>query len=226
MITALIVAAGEGTRMREKVPKPYIKLKGVPILGVTLSRFNPHPKVDSIVIVTHSKWVEYCKLEIVDKFGFNKVESVIQGGPRRQDSVRLGLAVVNSEFILIHDAVRPFITAEFVSKLIREVKQCDAVIPGVPVTDTIKEIRDGFVHYTLDRDRLYEIQTPQVFRVNVIKKAHEEALKANFYSTDDSALVEGLGIKVKLVDGLTQNIKITTKQDLLHAEALLKNYNT
>lgn len=225
MITALIVAAGEGTRIGAKIPKPYIKLKGMPILAVTVKSFNSHPEIDNIVIVTNPNWIDYCKTDIVGKYGFNKVKSIIEGGKTRQDSVRFGLSAMSdapvSSIILIHDGVRPFITQKFISMLIQTAKKYDAVVPAVPVTNTIKEIKNGFVSHTLDRDRLYEIQTPQVFRLNVIKNAHNSAVKAKFHTTDDSALVERLGVRVKVVEGLTQNIKITTKENLLYAEKIL-----
>ena len=227
-ISALIVSAGEGKRFNPKrmgsnIPKPYALLKHKPIIAWTLEIFDNLAEVNDITVVTHPKWIEYCKSEVIDRFGIKKVKYVVEGGEHRQDSVRLGLKVMDGEevqpqFVLIHDAVRPFITKEFLTYLIKETESYDAIVPGVPIINTIKETRDGFVFRTLEREKLYEIQTPQVFKVNKIKEAHDSAFKSNFYATDDSALMERIGVKVKLAEGLKQNIKITTAADLVYAE--------
>jgi 2-C-methyl-D-erythritol 4-phosphate cytidylyltransferase len=222
MVSAIVVAAGEGKRIGGKTPKPYIALHEKPIIAWTLEVLTEVPEISSIVVVTHAKWIDHCRSEIIQKMGFRKVSSVVEGGEERQDSVRLGLARANGDFVVIHDAVRPFITPEFVTGLIATVRKYGAVVPGIPVIDTVKEIENGFVRETLNREELREIQTPQVFKLSTIREAHAEAHRSSFHSTDDSALVEKLGVKVKVVDGLQGNMKITTKEDLARAEQLME----
>ena len=227
MANAIIVAAGEGKRMQDKIPKPYIKLKGKPIIWFALKVFNEIQEIENIIIVTQDEWIEYCESEVVEKFGFKKVRVIIKGGVKRQDSVKMGLDAISStlnpppDTLLIHDAVRPFITGDFITHLIKMCDKYGAVVPAIPATDTIKEVENGFVCRTLQRNNLYEIQTPQVFKYNIIKTAYENAYSCGFYGTDDASLVERLGTKVKVVPGLQRNIKITTKEDLSYAENLL-----
>ncbi|MDI6840297.1 MAG: 2-C-methyl-D-erythritol 4-phosphate cytidylyltransferase [bacterium] len=220
-ISAIIVAAGEGSRIGASIPKPYIKLNGIPIIALTLKPFDQSTEIENIVVVTHWKWIDYCQSEIIRKFGFKKVITVVKGGNERQDSVNVGLDVVDGDIVLIHDAVRPFVTQDFIISLIRECKKYGAVVPGIPVTDTIKEVDGNFVHCTIQRDRAYSIQTPQVFKTNIIRKAYQEAYATRFYGTDDASLVERLGIKVRVIKGLPTNIKITTNEDLLYAKAII-----
>ena len=230
MANVIIVGAGEGKRMQNKIPKPYIKLKGTPIIALTLKVFDTIQLIENIIIVTLPDWIKYCKSEIVEKFGFKKVKAIIKGGNRRQDSIKMGLdaiadihpqLTISDSIVLIHDAVRPFITKDFITHLIKDCNKYEAVIPAMPATNTIKEVENGFVHRTLQRNNIYEIQTPQVFKYSVIKKAYEEAYSCGFYGTDDASLVEKIGIPVKISTGLSSNIKITTPEDLLYAETLL-----
>lgn len=228
MADVIIVGAGEGIRMQDKVPKPYIELKGKPIIALTLRVFNEIQEIENIIVVTHPERVEYCKSEVVEKFGFKKVREVTKGGAKRQDSVKLGLEAISSTLnpipytLLIHDAVRPFITGDFITHLIKMCAKYGAVVPGIPATNTIKEVEDGFVRRTLQRNHLYEIQTPQVFKYSIIKEAYERAYSNGFYGTDDASLVERIGVPVKIVAGLPSNIKITTPEDLLYAENYFK----
>ncbi len=227
MADVIIVAAGEGKRMQDKIPKPYIKLKGKPIIALTLKVFSEIQEIENIIIVTLPDWIKYCESEVIEKFGFKKVKAIIKGGAKRQDSVKIGLEALSStlnpipDTLLIHDAVRPFITEDFITHLIKMCDKYGAVVPGIPATDTIKEIDNGFVHRTLQRNNVYEIQTPQVFKHEIIKEAYEKAYSCGFYGTDDASLVERLGTQVKVVPGLQRNIKITTREDLLYAENLL-----
>jgi len=210
------------------VPKPYIKLKGASIIALTLKVFNEIKEIDNIIIVTHPDWINFCSSEIVEKLGFKKVKLVINGGPKRQDSVKMGLDAISStpmaspDTLLIHDAVRPFITPDFISHLIEMGAKYGAAVPALPATNTIKLIENGFVLRTLQRNNLYEIQTPQVFKYNIIKEAYEKAYSCGFYGTDDAELVERIHLPVKIVPGLPSNIKITTPEDLLYGERLMK----
>lgn len=216
--SAIIVGAGQGIRMKTKIPKPYLKIKNTPIIAMTLKTFNNFEAIKGIVIVTQEEQIEYCKKEIVEKYKFQKVIAVVKGGEKRQDSVKAGLELVNSEFVFIQDAVRPFVGLEIIKRLIRESEKYDAVIPGIPARDTIKKVINGIVEQTLPREQIYEIQTPQLFRTAILKKAYLLAYSDGFYGTDDSALVERLDVKVSVVEGSKHNIKITTKEDLLYAE--------
>ncbi|MCK4353552.1 2-C-methyl-D-erythritol 4-phosphate cytidylyltransferase [candidate division WOR-3 bacterium] len=222
--SAIIVAGGESLRMKTPLPKPYIELQGKPIIVWTLTPFDELKVIDEIILVVHEKWIDYCK-DIVKKFNFKKVKSIVKGGTARQDSVKEGLSLVNTDFVLIHDAVRPFITKTFINNLIKFGKEYGAVVPGIPVVDTIKEVKNDFAHHTLQRGKIYKIQTPQVFKTDILKKAYGEAYNAGFYGTDSSMLVEKIGVKVRIVKGLKENIKITTQEDLVYAETLLRKIN-
>lgn len=227
--TLIIAAAGEGKRMNlsaerheESIPKPYIKIKGTPIIIWTLKRFSGIKEIQNIIIVTHKDWVEHCK-KLIKEYNIKKINSVIAGGKERQDSVNAGLKFADTEFVLIQDAVRPFVNGTLIKNLLKESKKHDAVIPGIPATNTLKEVNKNFVNKTVARDKIYEIQTPQLFKTSVLKSAYKKAYTDKFYATDDAMLVERLGIKVKVVQGEKSNIKITTPDDLLYAEAILSS---
>lgn len=225
MVSTLIVSAGVGERMRSSLPKPYIKIGNTPILGLTLNIFENKEEIEEIVLVVHKEWISYAKDEIVTKFNFKKVKNIVAGGDKRQDSVKAGLDFITGEFVLIHDGVRPFVEASLIDVLLREVQKYKAVIPCVNIEDTVKEVREGFVSCTLDREKLRLVQTPEAFRTSIIKKAYEEAYKSGYYGTDCASLVERMGVKVKVVKGSSYNIKITTKEDLVWAERIMKMLN-
>jgi 2-C-methyl-D-erythritol 4-phosphate cytidylyltransferase len=223
----IIAAAGEGKRINSPIPKPYIKIKKFPIVIQTLKHFDEIKEIEKIIIVTHKNWVNYC-INLLNKYlpeskAVKKKYYVIKGGKERQDSVNEGLKLVDTEFVFVHDAVRPFIDSSLVLNLIKSSKKYDAVIPVVPSTNTLKEIKSGFVYKHLLRDKIYEVQTPQLFRSDILKSAYKKAYLDKFYATDDSALVERLGIKVKVIEGIKNNIKITNPQDLLYAKTILSN---
>lgn len=219
--TLLIAAAGEGKRLHNKLPKPYIKINGTSIIIWTLKRFSKIPEIENIIIVTHRDWVAYCK-NLLQEHTIKKISFVVAGGKERQDSVNIGLKYTNTEFVMVQDAARPFVENSLIKTLIKESKKQDAVIPGIPATNTLKEIKLGFVNKTLSRDKIYEIQTPQIFRTSVLKAAYKKAYADKFYATDDANLVERIGIKVKVIESKRSNIKITTPSDLLYAKAILK----
>jgi 2-C-methyl-D-erythritol 4-phosphate cytidylyltransferase len=161
----------------------------------------------------------------VEKNGISKVSRILKGGRERQDSVRSGINALEDEhhIVIIHDGVRPFITEEILHAVISEAFKERAVTVGVPVKDTVKTVDDnGWVAETLDRNRLWLIQTPQAFTRDIIQKAYEDAYKDHYYGTDDASLVERIGINVKVIHGSYDNIKITTKNDLVLAEVLIK----
>ena len=171
--------------------------------------------------------VDYCRNEIIGPYNLTKVIEVVPGGRRRQDSVRLGLEAIQSEYelVVIHDGVRPLVTGSLIERAVAAAKESGAVITGLPARETVKEISDeGWVMKTHDRNRIWLVQTPQVFKFKDIHAAHERAFREDWDEvTDDARLIEMSGIAVRMIEGAEENIKITTPQDLEWAEALLKS---
>jgi len=226
---AIIPAAGSGVRMGSERAKQFLDLGGKPLLALTLKPFQSCPAVDAIILVVPSEDVEFCRKEIVDKLQLTKVKDIVPGGVRRQDSVRLGLEAAgeNYDLALIHDGVRPVISERTVERIIDKARIHGAVITGLPARETVKEVDSNqAVVATCDRKRIWLIQTPQVFRYKDILAAHRKALQEGWdEATDDSLLIEKLGIPVKVVEGSEQNIKVTTPNDLDLARFLLSSLN-
>ena len=224
-VVALIAAAGKGSRMGAREKKPYLILGGKPILAYTLSEFEKCSLIDETILVVSENEIEYSRGSIVEAFKFKKVSKVVAGGLKRQDSVWEGLKALKNyyELVMVHDGVRPFISQEILEKSIHETANHGATVVAVPVKETIKMVSEkAEVLETMDRSRVWAIQTPQTFKYDILKKAYEEAAKDGFYGTDDASLVERLGIKVKIIPGSYENIKITTPEDLALGEAILK----
>lgn len=223
-VTVLIPAAGMGTRMGGAVNKQYLSLADRPILAHTLALFDHHPKIDRIYVISPREEIDYCRAEIVDRFGFSKVWNVVPGGSERQESVRNGLracAAADTDIILIHDGVRPFFPVDRLEELLDTAARVGGCVLGVPVKDTIKAVADGLVESTPERRRLWQAQTPQAFPFAVISDAHERAHRDGYRGTDDASLVERLGQPVAMIEGSYRNIKITTPEDLVLARAFL-----
>jgi len=222
-VSAIIVGAGTGNRLGSDRPKQYLSVAGKPVLYYTLKKFEECAQVDAIIVVVARDWMVHVSTEIVDKFGFEKVRKVVDGGRERQDSVWAGLlATDSSEWVAIHDAVRPFISTRKLEEVIRAGKDFGGAILALPPRDTIKTEHDGFVESTPERKHLWAVQTPQVFEYELLRSAYRQAMSDNFVSTDDSALVERLGHKVKIVEGEANNIKITVPLDLKLAELIIE----
>ena len=225
-VFAIIVAAGTGKRMNSTVKKQYMEIDSRPVLALTLKAFEDS-KTDEIIVVTGIDEIEYVSEDIVKKYGFKKVVSVCAGGRERCDSVYEGIKQVTEDgFVLIHDGVRPLITPTLIDSCIENVKRNGACIPGVPEKDTVKEADENMeVVRTPDRKKMFRIQTPQCFRVDLIKEAFEKFYKSGDSSssmTDDAMLVEKYtGHKVKIIEGDYKNIKITTPEDIKLAEFYL-----
>ncbi len=221
-ISCIVAAAGKGSRMQAELNKIFLEYDGKPILAHTLTVLENNPLIDEIIIVTSECDMLACQ-DIAREFDISKVTTITKGGAERQDSVRNALAQVSddAEIVLIHDAARPLVTQTVIEQVVADVIECGAAAPGVPCKQTIKE-RDekGMICGTPDRSRLYEIQTPQGFRRELICHAHENALAQHLNGTDDCYLVEQLGAKVKISQGDYRNIKITTPEDLFIAECL------
>lgn len=224
-ISAIIPAAGVGRRMGTNKKKQYILLQGKPILAHTLEVFQHCERITEIIIVTNEDEINYCKNEIVDRFSLNKVVKVVRGGDTRQESVTKGLMEVSekSSHVLVHDGVRPFVSREALERLFNGLEGAEGCILGVPVKDTIKIVdTKGCVESTPNRDQLWAIQTPQVFKKDLLVGAYEKANKESFQGTDDASLVESMtNSDVKVISGEYTNIKITTPEDLLLGERIL-----
>ncbi|MGB9678886.1 MAG: 2-C-methyl-D-erythritol 4-phosphate cytidylyltransferase [Thermoanaerobacteraceae bacterium] len=224
-VSVVIVAAGRGKRMGESINKVFLNLNGKPVLYHTINAFENLPAVQEIILVVSKGEIKYCKENIVDKFRFTKVKKIVEGGEERQQSVFNGLMSVNEKatIIAIHDGARPLITSEVILQAIEAAYIYKAVGVGVPVKDTIKVVNNqNVVINTPDRRTLWSIQTPQVFEKEIILNAHKKAIADGFAGTDDTVLIERMGIDVMLVEGDYKNIKITTPEDLIIAEAFLK----
>jgi 2-C-methyl-D-erythritol 4-phosphate cytidylyltransferase len=216
-VIAIIPAAGSGTRLSGRIKKQFLPLKGKPIVIHTLQRFEHCADVDEIVVaVPESDIVEIEQL--ISRYRIHKVSRTIIGGQKRQDSVHQALkriSVRDSDIIIVHDGVRPFVETKKISQVIKACKEFDAAVLAVQPKDTIRRSSGGgFFDQTLDRTALWLVQTPQAFKAKLLMKAFEKAYKDRFYSTDEAALVERLGVKARIVEGSYDNIKITTQEDL------------
>ncbi|HZK00008.1 MAG TPA: 2-C-methyl-D-erythritol 4-phosphate cytidylyltransferase [Tissierellaceae bacterium] len=225
-VSVIIAAAGMSNRMGSKINKQFIAIDNKPILVHTLEKFEQSKYIDDIVLVSKEEEVEYCRKEIVRKYGFNKVTKIIRGGKERQDSIYNGLLALNenTDIVLTHDGARPFVRKEHIEAGIKGVIEHGACVIGVPVKDTIKVINnEEVVHHTPKRSLLWAAQTPQCFWAHLIKKGYEYAMNEGIVGTDDSSLVEKMGYDIKMIMGSYDNIKITTPEDLVIAESLSKD---
>jgi len=223
-VGVVIPAAGKGVRLGSRIPKQFLPLKGKTVLERTIALFESLPAVSEIVVVAPVGYVKKAR-SLVLRSGFRKVSGVVRGGKRRQDSVWNGVHAFRSvpDIVLVHDAVRPCVTKAVVNEVIRESIRHGAAVVGVRVIDTIKvEGKKGFYSATLDRSRLWAVQTPQGFSYSLLKKAHRMAQRTGFAGTDEASLVERLKVPVRIVEGDYRNIKITTKEDLLLAESFVR----
>lgn len=222
---AIIPAGGLGRRMGNEISKQYLLLNGVPILVHTLRKFEGASAIDDVILVVPEDHIEYSRKMIVEEYHLSKVSRVLAGGRKRQDSVKNGLDAVgiDCDIVVIHDGVRPFISEDLINISVHKVLEDGAVVVGVPVSDTVKSVgSDGLIEKTIDRRTLWLTQTPQTFRREVVKTAYEKACEDNFYGTDDALLVERIGIKVRMITGSYDNIKITTPEDIAVGEEIIK----
>ena len=225
-IVAIIPAAGLGRRMGGSVSKQYLCLDGIPILVHCLRVFASHPAIAEIIIVTSADQLDFCRHDIVHAYNIDKVKAVVCGGAQRQDSVRAGLRACNChayDLVLIHDGVRPLVQAQTIDRVIAGTRQSGACIAGVPLKDTVKIVADGIIQTTPERSSLWAAQTPQGFRYGLIRDAHEHAFTHGIEGTDDASLVECCQQPVHVVEGMYSNLKITTPEDMVLAQALLHN---
>lgn len=223
MVSAIVLAGGRGKRMGSVQSKQYINLNGKPILYYTLKQFIKNELIDKIVLVIPEDESDYCKKEVLEKYEL-KVDTIVFGGSERQDSVYNALTELeDSSVILIHDGARPFVSQRIINDAIKYAKIYKATAPGVIPKDTIKiKDEDDFSINTLDRKRTVAIQTPQAFDFKLIYECHKKIKESGISVTDDTMVAEFFGNKVYIYDGDYTNIKITTPEDLILAEYLVK----
>lgn len=226
-VIAIIPAAGLGKRLGGR-KKPFVELLGKPILAHTLKAFEDSPLIDGVVVVTTAEDIERCREEVVERYAFKKVVGVVSGGKERQDSIARALDTISDttegdcDMVVVHDGARPLVMPDIIERTINAAIDKGAAITTIPLKDTVKTVKDGVVQDTPRRDMLKAVQTPQAFKFDILRRAYDAATEDGFIGTDDSSLVERLGLKVTTVDGSNRNIKITTKEDITIAECLLK----
>lgn len=224
MITAIIPAAGRSERMEKLGNKLFVEIKNKPILAYTLEVFNQCPQIDQIILVLNEKDLKLFQEKIEKKYHFKKNLLVVKGGKQRQDSVFEGLKKIDKStlYIVIHDGSRPLITTRLINKAISDVQGTNGIVLGLPLVDTIKKVSENrIIEKTLNREKIWLTQTPQIFKKEIIIEAHRRAKKDKFQATDDAMLVERLGYKVKMLPGSSDNIKITNPEDLRLMEYIL-----
>lgn len=219
----IVLAAGQGKRMKAGKNKQFIELEGKPVIVHTLSVFEADPWCSEIKLVINEKEKDIFK-ELLHQYPVQKIKEMVIGGEERQDSVYNGLTSLQSaEIVLVHDGARPFISQEVIHNLVEKASKEGAAIVGVPVKDTIKRVsKAGVVEQTVERSSLWSIQTPQAFRYPILKEAHEKAKTANYLGTDEASLVERIQVPVHIVEGEYENFKLTTPEDLILAKAFLQ----
>ena len=224
-VNVVIVAAGKGTRLQSELPKPFLSVAGKPILVHTLRRFVPIEAVRRIVVVVAAEREALCRDVLHTHGPWPQPMTIVHGGAERQDSVRNGLAALEPqcEIVVIHDAARPFIGVEAIQRSIDAAAEAGSAVVATPVRDTIKRAdAQHTIRETVSRHDLWLAQTPQTFRVAVIRAAHRWARQRDIAGTDDATLVEQMGRPVRLVPGDALNFKITTPDDLALAQAVLQ----
>lgn len=224
-VTAIVLAGGKGSRMHSETPKQYLPLLGKPVLFYSLSAFE-QSAVDEIILVTAAGEEDYCKKEIVDKYGIKKVTAVVAGGKERYHSVHRGLLKAQgAEYVLIHDGARPLISVSVINASINKVKETGACVVGVPVKDTIQLADEsGKITDTPVRKLTWSAQTPQCFLYDTAVSSYNKAIASGDTSITDDAMVvrKYAGADVFLMEGEYENIKITTPEDIMIAEGFLK----
>lgn len=228
-ITAIVLAAGSGSRMKSKTKKQFMEIKGKPVIWYSLFEFEKS-RVDEIILVTGKEDIDYCKKEIVEKYNLKKIKNVVAGGSERYESVYNGLKEVTGNIVLIHDGARPLINNEIIERSIEGTIKSDACVVGVPVKDTIKRAnKEGYIIDTPNRSELWITQTPQSFKTDLVKMAYkkmkDELEKGNttLNITDDAMVVEEFTTnQVRFVQGDYKNIKVTTPEDIDIAELFIE----
>ena len=225
-ISVLIPAAGAGHRMETSIKKPYLLLNDKPILSHTIDLFENNSAIDDIYVIVNKLDIDTCNQTVITPYRYKKVKELIEGGDTRQTSVFNGLCRLpdDVDYVIVHDGVRPFLNEEIIFECLAASEKWGAAVSAVPVKDTIKIAgEEQFIHHTPDRNKLWRVQTPQVFRKSLLLEAYESAIKTGITASDDAGLVEELGYPVKLVMGSYKNIKLTTPEDMQIAEVWHNN---
>lgn len=221
---AIIVGAGKGLRMNSTIPKQYLRLNNLPVIVYSLKAFVACDKINEIYLVVSEAEAEFCQETILSSLDIAKPVNVVIGGKRRQDSVYNGLLAMegHGDIVAIHDGVRPFVQPSQIDECITKAEAFGACMLGMPVGDTLKRVgSSNIIERTVLRDNMWQAQTPQAFKYQLIRAAHEKATEEGFAGTDDASLVERYGGQVRILKGSATNIKITHPEDLAVAEALL-----
>ena len=216
IVSAIIPVAGLGKRFGGETPKQFLKIADKSVIEITLRKFISVEEINTGVVVVSEKEKASSQIQFSKIKGFDQKFSIISGGIERQDSVYNGLQNIppDTDIVVVHDGVRPLVSSQLIRNSIKSAQENGACIAALPVKDTIKRVHKSVVRETILRDNLWQVQTPQTFRYSILLEAHEKARKANFYSTDESALVEWSGHQVTVIPGEPENIKITTPDDL------------
>lgn len=223
-VAALIPAAGTGQRMGVSTPKQFLHIGGREILARTLDVFEACTCIDEIWVVVAADQRTACQETIVERYGFTKVKGIVIGGLTRQESVWQGLQQITDDchLVVVHDGVRPFLTACLLQQTVAMANRYGAAIAAVPLKDTLKRVSAAQeVEVTIPREHLWRVQTPQAFRLTILRAAFRHAHKLGLEATDEAGLVEALGHPVKIVPGFEHNVKITTSDDLIFGESYL-----
>ncbi|MGB9498289.1 MAG: 2-C-methyl-D-erythritol 4-phosphate cytidylyltransferase [Dissulfuribacterales bacterium] len=223
---AVIVAGGKGERMNSDIRKQYLLLGNLPILSHTLLVFDSCPLVNRIYLVIPEIDFDFCRKYILEPIYLTSEIQLVSGGKERQDSVFNGMSAITDkdDIVVIHDGVRPFVTAKLIEACIYGAEKDGGCMLGVPAVDTLKILdSDGYVLNTMQRSDVWLAQTPQAFDCKLIKKAHDHALAEGFRGTDDASLVEYLGKRVRVISGSPYNIKITNQKDMVIAGAIFQH---
>ncbi|KIL52316.1 2-C-methyl-D-erythritol 4-phosphate cytidylyltransferase [Jeotgalibacillus soli] len=218
----IIPAAGQGKRMGANRNKLLLEVDGRPIIVHTLKVFEQDENCRGILLAIHPD-DHLVLLELFDQYNIRKVTAMVEGGKERQQSVYYALKqALPNGVVLVHDGARPFIQQNTINELVSVAKETGAAIAAVPVKDTIKTVKQGLVDKTIERSSLWSVQTPQAFRHSLLMEAYEQAESSAFLGTDDASLVEEMGKKIQVVEADYDNIKLTTKEDLIFAEAIIR----
>ncbi|WP_456432240.1 2-C-methyl-D-erythritol 4-phosphate cytidylyltransferase [Thermosulfuriphilus sp.] len=223
MIAAIIPAGGIGSRLGAPIPKQFLEVAGKPLILYCLEVFEACPMVDTVIIAVVKEYLDKTEA-LIQQAGLKKIFAVVPGGASRQESVLSGLKTLpeGTEIVLVHDAARPLVTVDLIIRVLKKARETGAAIAACPVRDTVKEVEDQLIKRTLDRERLFLAQTPQAARIDLLKEAFSWAQTRGLVATDEAGLLEALGIPVAIVCSSLSNLKVTTTEDLLIAEALLE----
>ena len=224
MTTAIIVGAGRGERMGANTDKAFLSLGPRPLVAYSMMAFEACPEIRQIVLVVRRDRIEAAK-NMAQMFGISKLRAVVAGGAHRQDSVRKGLAELPPEtrYVTIHDAARPLVTPALISETVRCAHKHGSGVAGRRMVDTVKLVEKApVVSRTVDRDQLWTVQTPQTFRLDLLRQAYARLAETGAVVTDDAAALEQIGVPVRLVEWAPVNLKVTIAEDLAVAAALLR----